>query len=314
MPDLVVGDIGSVAAGASSDTTTCSDLIEATRRLLMTGTHDERNVLAADISSSATTLTISQPIGGIRAGSRLSIDLEDIYVFNGTGTSVTIQRGQWGTTATTHSSGTTILVNPKFSDFEIFKALNDVLRGLSSDGLFRTKTVDLTYSAAVQGYDLTSVSSDLIGVLDVRWKNVGPAANWPMIHPFTVVRNMATSEFASSSALILYEAAIPGRTVHVRYKSSFGLLGATTDVVTTTTGLWSEALDILPLGAAIRLTEGREIKRNFTESQGDTRRAEEVPAGANLNAMRMLQIEYQRRLSNESGRLAAEYPIRRGFL
>ena len=53
---------------------------------------------------------------------------------------------------------------------------------------------------------------------------------------------------------------------------------------------------------------GREIKRNFTESQGDTRRAGEVAPGAVMQSSRNLQILRQQRITAESARLDALYP------
>ena len=53
---------------------------------------------------------------------------------------------------------------------------------------------------------------------------------------------------------------------------------------------------------------GREIKRDFTESQGDTRRAGEVPAGAVAASSRNLQILRQQRITSEAAKLEAIYP------
>lgn len=315
MADLIVPSIGTVSTSTSEDTTTCEDLIHATKRHLYTGGRDERNQLADDLNSSADTLAVTFALSGIQPGAKLSIDLEELYVWEAPATNnVTVSRGDFGSTADNHSAGAIVTINAKFSDFDIFRALNETLRDLSANGLFQIKTVDFAYQAAVYGYDLTDVASDFIDVYEVRWKPVDVSKRWPLIDSFTVSRNMSTAEFPSGIALILNEGALPGRTVHVRYKASFGLFTGTTDNVLATTGLHISAFDLLPLGAAIRLTLGREVKRNFTEAQSDTRRASEVPPGANLNAMRQLQAQYAERVAAESGRLAREYPTRRGFV
>ena len=54
---------------------------------------------------------------------------------------------------------------------------------------------------------------------------------------------------------------------------------------------------------------GREIKRNFTESQGDTRRASEVPPGAILQSSRQLQVLRVQRIAAKAARLDAMYPM-----
>jgi hypothetical protein len=52
----------------------------------------------------------------------------------------------------------------------------------------------------------------------------------------------------------------------------------------------------------------RELKRNFTESQGDTRRAEEVGSGAITNSIQNLVRLRRDRITAEAARLARQYP------
>jgi hypothetical protein len=65
-----------------------SELIEETRRLLFGGQREERNKLTADIGPSDTSLAITYPIGQITRGTKLSLDLEDIYVWAASGSTV----------------------------------------------------------------------------------------------------------------------------------------------------------------------------------------------------------------------------------
>jgi len=60
----------------------------------------------------------------------------------------------------------------------------------------------------------------------------------------------------------------------------------------------------------LRLMAGREIKRNFLESQGDTRRAEEVPPRAIMDSVANIQRLRRERVIAEAGRLKAQYPIK----
>jgi hypothetical protein len=75
------------------------------------------------------------------------------------------------------------------------------------------------------------------------------------------------------------------------------------------TGIPSSAWDIPPIGAAISLMAGREIKRSFTESQGDSRRAAEVTAGTSTTSVRALIALRQQRITAEKQRLDGFYPI-----
>lgn len=292
--------------------TTTADVIEAVRRLLYTGAREPRNKLAGAIDAAATTINLAYPAKAAQSGAAIAIGLEECYVWSSNGNALIVDRGEFGTTATAHADGAVVTVNPKFSDIAIFRAINDELRDLSSpaNGLFQMKTADLTWNSTVTGYDLAGVN-DLISIYEVRYEALGPSADWPLVRNYDVARSMATDEFASGTALLVYGGAAHGAKVRVRYRAPFSLLVNLTDVVTTVTGLSDSMLDILALGAAVRLASGREIRRNFNEVQGDTRRAEEVPAGANLGAYRGLAIQRNQRIMAEASRLSALYPARR---
>lgn len=290
--------------------TLASDLVEQTRAHLYSGQESEFNRLDGALTNSATAFTLKYPLGSIARGAIISIDLEDIRVWETSALSVTVcERAVNGTAAASHSDLASVEVRPKFSKFRVLRAVNEDLRDLSSpvNGLFQVKTVDITYNAAIQGYDLTGVT-DIINLLELRWKQSGPSKNWPLIRKHALVRNMATTEFASGMAVFLYEPAFPGLAIRVRYSADFTALTNLTDDVQTVAGLPVSANDLPPIGAAIRLVAPREIKRNFTEAQYDPNRLEEVPAGAELASTRGLQLLRQQRIISEEARLASDWP------
>jgi hypothetical protein len=285
-----------------------SDLVEATRAHLDSGSRPELNRLNGAITSSATTLVIEFAAGSIVTGAVLAIELEHMYVWSISGSTVTVERGWNGTTKATHADDVLIYVNPRWSAFTILRAINAELASYSSPrwGLFQMKTVDLTYSAATVGYDLTSVT-DLIDVYELRWKGY-TTGDWPLIRRWSLARNMATTEFASGLALLLDEGAGPGKTIRVRYKAPFAELTALSSDVQTVAGLPASANDIPPLGAAARLVAPREVKRAFTDSQPESRTAAEVPPGANRSAAGTLLQIRDARLHEEAARLNQRYP------
>jgi 3-hydroxyisobutyrate dehydrogenase-like beta-hydroxyacid dehydrogenase len=75
-------------------------------------------------------------------------------------------------------------------------------------------------------------------------------------------------------------------------------------------GLVSTAEDLPPLGAAMRLLAGLEAQRNLIDTQGDTRRAGEVPAGSITQALRNLAAIRQQRLTAEAQRFQQRYGIK----
>ena len=287
-----------------------SDWINTTRSYLMSGYSEERNKLSAAYTAGDTTLTFAYPLGGIRPGARLSIGLNTFYVWSVDGQIATVSAAEDSSTDANAASGSIVKVSPRFTDNEIWRALKDDLYDLSSpsSALFDIGTIDLTYNAIVNGYDLAS-ADNLISIYEVKYLTPGPQLDNPRINSngYRLNRDAITSQFASGISLQLFQPAYPGYNLRIVYRKYFTIPSSiTTDV--STTGLLDSALDLPPLGAAIRLMAGREIKRNFTESQGDTRRAGEVAAGAVMQSARNLQVLRQQRISAEAGRLDALYP------
>lgn len=292
--------------------TTARELVAETKRHLLSGQREARNRLTAPITSNVTTVTLEFATGLPVAGSYLEIDLEVLYVWSITGQVATVERGQLGSVATSHLAGAAATVNPKFPDFAILKALNDDLVDLASpiNGLFAVRSVDLTASATGGSYDLTS-ATDLLEVLSVRHRLPGLPDSWATITNYELSQS-AGSDFASGYSLDITDALTPGRAVRVLYKAAFSPLTSLADDVETVTGMPDWMMSLPPLGAAIALVAPREIRRNTLE-QGDTRRGEEVPAGAIAGSIRPLMMVRQTRINAASARLAQMYPDR-GFL
>ncbi len=288
---------------------TVLDLIEETRRLILASTREERNKLAGDITAPATSLTLTYPLGQITRGTKLSIDLEDIYVWDAATLTVNpIDRGQWGSTAASHTAGAVIHVNPKFSNWEIFNSLNDEINSLSSpaNGLFQVSTTELEYNPVISGYAYTD--TNLLSVLEVRYGVPGPSREFLISESWEYSSNLS-DEFAGGSAIFVRDA-IVGQPVLIKGKFAFTELAATLATDVSTSGLPTTAYDILPLGAAWRLTAGLESARNFSSGQGDTRRSAEVPPGSNLGGSREWGRLREIRIREEASRLASKYPAR----
>lgn len=296
--------------------TTCSDLIDQTLdRYLLASRDDMVNVLSANIDSDDTTLTFDYSLDSIAAGTSICVGLEVMRVLatNTTSRTATVLRAQRGSTAAAHTAGDVVQVTPRFSKWAVFNALNDELDSLSGEGLFQMKTVDLTYSAQIMGYDLTSVTS-VEDIYSVRYKVPGSSKEWPLIEPskYRFDRKANTTDFASGFSLVIYSGGYPGNTVRVAYKAPFTRFSALTSDAQTDAGLAATMNRLLPIGAAIALIAGDESGRVAHSWQPDTRRPDEVPAGASLqvaSSWRRLRDEW---LNAERARLSKHYPMRRG--
>lgn len=295
--------------------TTLGDLVESTRRYLFTGQSEEMNRLTGAIDGLVTSFTMDFDTAGISLGTIISIDLEEIYVWSVASPTKTITdciRGYNGTIATSHNIQSLVTVRPKFSNYRIVEAINNELLDLSSpvNGLYQIKSVDLTFNPSAYGYDITG-ATDIIDIAEVRYRDVGPMKTWPKIDSYTLLRNMpktgAYGDFPSGFGLVIYEGAMPGLPIHLRYKAPFTPLQAFANDALDEAGLPETAHDIPPMGAAIRLVASREIRRNFDETQGEPRRADEVPPSASGQSISGLVRLRQQRIMAEAARLTKAY-------
>jgi len=287
---------------------TVSTVIDRTVRQLLSGTVEERNKLSASISATATSLTVQYDLKGIREGAVIQIDSELMYVWETTAgaKSAIVERAWNGTTAVAHSANSIVVVDPKFPRNQILEAINAELDDLSSpmNGLFQVKSLELNYNGswAMVNIPTTDKIIDLVSV-SLRYL----ATDYPIIRKIRLIRDLPTDDFNSGYAVRLDEQVRAGR-MHIVYKTPFTNVTSETQNIQNVTGLPSSCEDILITGAQIRLVAPREVKRNFTESQGDTRRAEEVGAGAIAGSITNLQRMRRDRITAEAAKLARQYP------
>jgi hypothetical protein len=288
--------------------TTAATVIDRTLRQLLSGTVEQRNKLASNITNSDTSVPVTYSLEGLRVGQVFEIDSELFYIWAAdTGSkTLTVERGYNGTTAAAHTSGAIVKVSPRFPRAQCLEALNDELSDLSSPmhGLFQIKTLNLDYNGSDVMVNLTGVTSiiDLIQV-SVRYMT----DDYPIARKVRLVRDLPTDDFASGFAIRFDQGVFPGR-LRVVYKAPYTTAATESVDVNSTGGVQESCTDILAIGTQIRLMSPREIKRNFTESQGDTRRADEVTVGAVGNSITNLQRLRRDRIQAEAARLARSYP------
>lgn len=267
------------------------------------------NKLSVAYTAGDTSLTFQYTMAGIVPGAQLSIGLNNFYVWAVSGQTATVSGGFRGSTDANASIGAVVQVSPRFSDFDIWAALGMEIADLSSpiNGLYGIATVDFSYNAARIGYDLGSISSSILDGYEVKYMTPGEFKDTVRMAKIKWSVNRNSPVFASGLSLELNEGAYPGYTVRFTYKSRLVMPTSLSSDLSTSL-LQPSAYDIPPLGAAIRLMAGREIKRNFTESQGDTRRATEVPPGAVMQSANGLRQLRASRIIAEAASLDSLYP------
>ena len=289
--------------------TTAGNLVDRVAQHLLAGTVEERNKIASSLNTSVTSVPVSYSLNSLTEQTVFEIESELFYIWevDTANKTLTVERGYGGTTVASHSSGATLTVNPKFPRWQILNALNDELADLSSpmNGLYQMKTVDLSYNGSDRMVNLTN-TTDIIDLYDVRLRYLSD--DYPVIRNVRLMRDMPTTDFASGSVLVLDSDVLAG-TLRVSYKAPYTSFTSESSTLTST-GASSTLADLLVIGAQIRMLAAREVKRNFIESQGDTRRSDEVPAGAmNASVTNLLRLKRDR-VQAEAARLARQYPLR----
>jgi hypothetical protein len=288
--------------------------IDQTRDMLLSGYVEDLDIITGSVGVSDSEIIVQGYASSIVTGIVIELNAELMYVVQVVSTTVSVLRGYGGSTAAAHAANDIVRVSPMFPTHRIISSLNDDLADISSpaNGMFQMRTTTFTYNGGVAGYNLDTDDGSggayiVDSVYEVTHAAVGVLANEPEIISWRLKRDRATTSFASGNALILYDGAIPGRTVRVLYKSS---LTPITDSTTplADVGLATTAYDLPPLGAAMALMTTRPIRREFLDSQGSSRRAEEVPPGAISASFRDLMGRRRARLEAESTRLVAQYP------
>jgi hypothetical protein len=289
---------------------TAGALLDRVQRQLLSGVVEERNKLATGVDADDTSFVTLYELGGLRDGTVFEIGSELVYIWQAaTGSkTLTVERGYAGTTATSHSTGAIITLNPRFPKGQMLDALNQDIDDLSSpaNGLFQIISTDaITYNGSDRQIDMTGVTS-LLDLIDVRVKY--KSDDFPFVRGVRLQRNLPVADFPSTFALVFDEAPVAGKLI-VRYTAPFVRAASTASDIQSVCKVPLTMEDILEMGVMIRMLSVREVKRNFTEAQGDTRRADEVPPGAMRDSFNNILRLRRDRIIAEKAKLARQYPL-----
>lgn len=288
---------------------TAGALITKVEQQLLAGVIEEKNKLATALNTSETSVVLTYDLKGCRAGTVFQIDSELFYVWEAnTGTkTLTVQRAYGGSTAASHSAAAIVTSMPRFPRHMMLDALNADLDDLSSpsNGLYRVVSQDITYNGSARQINITS-ATNVISLLEVKLRYL--ATDFPILRGVRLQRELPTADFASGFAIV-FDVLVRAGTLRVTTSRRFTRVTSESDDLQTVAFLPQSCEDIVEMGVLLRMMNGREIKRNFIESQGDTRRSEEVPAGAVAASTVNVQRLRRDRILAEAARLKAQYPL-----
>lgn len=288
--------------------TTIVSLAIRARRLLVGTQRDEIDFLAAPMLDTDTTLTVELGNTNLTVGSMIEVAFEPMYVKAVAGTTVTVKRAMEGSTAVAHALGDQVRIRPTFTSWDLFRSMQEELSDLSSpqNGLYQVVNLEITPSATPNTYDLVDSLlpggvASAYGVLAARFQN--PSAEWHDLDYLPEILNQwKATDFGSGNAL-----RFRSMEVNMRHRlwiaAPYGLITTTGSSVEADSGIATTATGILPIGAAFRMAIGRELARSMFDRQSDTRRAEEVPPGAQRQGLTPFAALRQEMISTERARL-----------
>lgn len=275
--------------GSSSVTT--ADWIRETRTHVQGSSREQVNTLASSKSASATQIELQYPLTGVQVGQAIEIGWVTYLVadLDTSARTLDVLPEVEGSGAAA-DTGARVTMRPTYSTRRIIDQLNNDLRDLSAQGLYRLETVEAIDGAA-------DVPIGGLVVLDAWSEEPGLKSRQLPAKFYQIADTPEGTQLRGPSTL-----------QYVTFGCMFNELPYDQDVnIVDTTGLWATAVDIPPLGAAMSMLGGAEAQRNITTHQGDTRRAEEVPPGAISGALQTLATLRQRRIVAEGQRLTSRY-------
>lgn len=282
------------------------ELVDQTiNEYLMTGQRMARAKLGADLNASETDVTLANVQGGLYEGSVLQVGFEAMGVWSYVDPTASVQRGDYGSTAATHTTGDVAEIDPIFPRYRVLRAIQDELLVLDGDpSIYAPTVVSFTSDEPNDIYDLGA--NEIHGILDVDQLIDGvwaPADDWQVVRGLT-----GQPGYTGDVGLIINNGA-SGATTRVAYKGALGSIDENTADVAATVGL--DILPLLAVGATLHLIAGREVKRTFIEHQGSARRANEVAPFQTLSSGRELEKLYKRLRTQLVSQLYSQYPLRR---
>lgn len=295
-----------------------AEFVQRTRRQLHSSHRYEIARLDAAMDASQATLVLEwAPASVLQPGDILNVDLELMRVVSyvsGTRTA-TVVRGWLDSDAVTHADAAEVLINPRFSNLDVFDAMIDEIHSWGPD-LYRVEADEFSVTSGTETIELPAAWAGCYGLIRaVRQftSNYQDTTAWPDID-IRVIRSVAGSwvEGANTSGILvrLVDAVAEG-TLMLTAALPWTLTGVTmSQDLVTDLKVPERYLDMLGMGVKLRLVQDGEWGRSARDVQDDFRRAEETPVGAQVQPLGFGFGIYRNRRQEEVHKLVAQHPIR----
>lgn len=281
---------------------TRSELISRVRRLLEDS--PLQTTLAEALTASERDVSVSSA-SDISDSSRIEVDEEQMLVSSVSGTTLTVVRGYMGTTATTHSSGDTVRVDPRYPKANIVEAINVVRNNWITTYMPRLEWDTSTAGSFITNRIIYEAPTDAIGIERVIYKKPG----WRQYIdiPHGPLNPYPTEDVTNGVGFEVYEMGLPGRDVKVLYRKPWTDLD--TDGATTESDFPAQADELVITGAVLYLLGWRLVpKVRLDESVFARETNSGTPTNMNvglIERMRRDWVETMQRVKSERPHFAS---------
>lgn len=306
----------------SSTARTMQDVVDAVKQRLQ-GSHTgaRLDILNGTISETDTDVVLTDDVTGIKAGTVIEVELEQMYVRSvdeGTKT-LTVMRGHNSTVAASHATGKIVRIAPSYYLRDIFLAVQDEFTALNGTGLVHYQQVEITHDGNVQTYDSglpTGVQH--LWVQRAEYEANSTYEKWRPIR-VELVKDVDTSDYASGSAFKVLDSprklrggsVTASTTIRLNVATTFGRPTSLSDTISEgALGTSESVVPIVAVGAAWRLILGKEAQRLNPDWSHGSRRAEEVQPGSIAFLGRALESQREELIQHALEQQMSKYPPR----
>tara|TARA_R100000426_G_C4822650_1_gene111152 strand:- start:191 stop:1198 length:1008 start_codon:yes stop_codon:yes gene_type:complete len=295
--------------------------------------------LSAGINDSVDSITYDGNLFSIEeedaldAGAIVEVGQELMYTtaLNATTNTITVKRGQRGTTAAAHSAGDLIKIAPAFPRKNVFEAVVDQVKNLYPT-LFAVETIELTSSTGYKLLGTHGTDGDTYNYLVTPLKAISQYTDWQsgsdqtglkyngvaiemidLPNPFVYTDDTQTERTKTYTTgpdvvhAVQFVGISAGHTVFVTFKKKF--VAPTSEATTlTSVGLETEYEPIIMTGTAAQLIAGKDISKLNASYITEQLEASVSPIGSS-NSIGQSLLRYQQLLIQQArSNLRSKYP------
>ena len=267
------------------------------------------------------------------AGAIVEVGQELMYTtaLNATTNTITVKRGQRGTTAAAHSAGDLIKIAPAIPRKNVFEAVVDQVKNLYPT-LFAVETIELTSSTGYKLLGTHGTDGDSYNYLVTPLKAISQYTDWQsgsdqtglkyngvaiemidLPNPFVYTDDTQTERTKTYTTgpdvvhAVQFVGISAGHTVFVTFKKKF--VAPTSEATTlTSVGLETEYEPIIMTGTAAQLIAGKDISKLNASYITEQLEASVSPIGSS-NSIGQSLLRYQQLLIQQArSNLRSKYP------